>query len=53
MDEKIKYTGITFDDVLLEPAYSEVVPADVGTSTQLTRRIKLNMKPTSTDKIMI
>ena len=43
MDEKIKYTGITFDDVLLEPAYSEVVPVDVDTSTQLTRRIKLNI----------
>ena len=43
MDEKIKYTGITFDDVLLEPAYSEVVPTDVATSTQLTRRIKLNI----------
>ncbi|MFP6649852.1 MAG: IMP dehydrogenase, partial [Pirellulaceae bacterium] len=43
MDAKIKYTGITFDDVLLEPAYSEVVPSDVDTSTQLTRRIKLNI----------
>ena len=43
MDEKIKYTGITFDDVLLEPAYSEVVPADVATATRLTARINLNI----------
>ncbi|MDP7206136.1 MAG: IMP dehydrogenase, partial [Pirellulaceae bacterium] len=43
MDEKIKYTGITFDDVLLEPAYSEVVPADVETATRLTARINLNI----------
>ena len=35
--------GITFDDVLLEPRYSEVVPAEVDVSTQLTRRIKLTI----------
>ena len=29
MEDKLKYQGITFDDVLLEPRYSEVVPADV------------------------
>ena len=43
MDDKLKYTGITFDDVLLEPSYSEVVPADCDVSTQLTRRIRLNI----------
>jgi len=43
MDEMTKYTGITFDDVLLEPAYSEVVPSDVETATRLTRRISLNI----------
>ncbi|MEM7454390.1 MAG: IMP dehydrogenase [Planctomycetota bacterium] len=42
MDDKILYTGITFDDVLIEPAYSEVVPADVDVSTQLTSNIRLN-----------
>ena len=35
--------AITFDDVLLEPRYSEVVPADVDVRTRLTRRIQLNV----------
>jgi IMP dehydrogenase len=35
--------GLTFDDVLLEPARSEVVPAEVDTRTCLTRRIGLNI----------
>ncbi len=43
MHEKISYQGITFDDVLLEPRYSQVVPAEVSVSTQLTRRISLNI----------
>jgi IMP dehydrogenase len=34
--------ALTFDDVLLVPAYSEVVPAQVNTQTQLTREIVLN-----------
>src|SRR5205807_9796349 len=34
---------ITFDDVLLEPAYSAVVPRDVDVRTQLTRNIFLNL----------
>ena len=34
--------ALTFDDVLLVPAYSEVVPAQVSTQTQLTRSIPLN-----------
>jgi IMP dehydrogenase len=37
------YQGLTFDDVLLEPRYSEVVPADVEVSTSLTRRIQLKI----------
>src|SRR5204863_2495828 len=35
--------GLTFDDVLLEPARSEVIPADVDTQTRLTRKIALNI----------
>src|SRR5438046_6501117 len=42
MHERIAYQGITFDDVLLEPAYSEVVPRDVDIRTHLTRNIRLN-----------
>src|SRR5262245_58040208 len=43
MQERIAYQGITFDDVLLEPAYSDVVPRDVDVRTQLTRNIRLNI----------
>ena len=35
--------ALTFDDVLLVPAYSEILPREVDLSTQLTRRIRLNM----------
>ena len=35
--------GLTFDDVLLMPAYSEVLPRDVTTKTQLTQNIELNI----------
>lgn len=43
MQDRIAYQGITFDDVLLEPAYSEVVPKDVDVRTVLTRSIPLNI----------
>ena len=35
--------ALTFDDVLLVPAYSEVLPKDVSLSTQFTRNITLNL----------
>ena len=35
--------GLTFDDVLLAPAYSDVLPREVNISTQLTKEIKLNI----------
>ena len=35
--------GITFDDVLLIPAYSQVVPNQVNLNTNLTKKIKLNI----------
>src|SRR5256714_15283289 len=40
---RIAYQGITFDDVLLEPAYSDSLPRDVDVRTQLTRNIRLNI----------
>jgi IMP dehydrogenase len=43
MQDRIAYQGITFDDVLLEPAYSEVLPREVDVRTQLTRSIRLNI----------
>ncbi len=36
-------TALTFDDVLLVPAYSQVLPKDTSLQTQLTRRIRLNL----------
>jgi IMP dehydrogenase len=39
--------GFTFDDVLLEPGPSEIMPADADVSTQLTRDIRLNIPLTS------
>jgi IMP dehydrogenase len=41
--DKLAAHGLTFDDVLIEPRYSTVVPADVDVKTQLTRRIALNI----------
>ena len=43
MDEKIAPIAITFDDVLLLPAHSDVTPKDVDVSTVLTRRIALKI----------
>jgi IMP dehydrogenase len=43
MQNKLASLGITFDDVLLEPRYSTVVPSEVDVSTRLTRRIGLNI----------
>ena len=40
---KIIGEGITFDDVLLVPAYSEVIPNQVELSTYLTKKVKLNI----------
>ncbi len=41
--QKFVAEGLTYDDVLLIPAYSEVLPRDVDTSTWLTRKIRLNI----------
>ena len=43
MLDRIGYKGITFDDVFLEPAYSDVVPREVDLRTFLTKNIKLNI----------
>jgi IMP dehydrogenase len=41
--EKFFNEGLTYDDVLLVPEYSEVLPRDVSLSTQFSRNIKLNI----------
>ncbi len=43
MEDRIAYTGFTFDDVLLEPSFSTCVPSQVAVNTILTRRISLNI----------
>src|SRR3984893_5360348 len=40
---RILEEALTFDDVLLVPAFSEVLPREVDLSTQITRRIRLNL----------
>jgi IMP dehydrogenase len=42
-DKKFAKEGLTFDDVLLVPAKSDILPSDVDVSTYLTNKIKLNI----------
>lgn len=41
--EKFYGEGLTYDDVLVLPAYSQILPREVDTSTQLTRNIRINV----------
>ena len=43
ISSKIVFEALTYDDVLLLPAYSEVLPRDCDTSAPLTRNIRLNV----------
>ena len=43
IDERVQTTGLTFDDVLLVPAYSEVLPREVSTVGRFSRNITLNI----------
>ncbi len=43
IEDKIAYDGLTFDDVLLIPAYSEVTPRDVNLTTRFSRNIELQI----------
>jgi len=43
LTDKIVFEGLTFDDVLLVPAYSEVLPRNVSLSTVFSRNIRLNV----------
>ncbi len=42
LEDKISISGLTFDDVLLIPSFSEVLPRDVDLTTKFTKNIKLN-----------
>ena len=41
-DDKILYEGLTFDDVLLVPSYSEILPREVDLSSMFSRKIRIN-----------
>ena len=41
--DRVKMDGLTFDDVLLIPAYSEVLPREVNLQTRFSRNIQLNV----------
>ncbi len=43
LQDKVVLEGLTFDDVLLVPQYSEILPRDVDVSTQFSKNIKLNI----------
>jgi IMP dehydrogenase len=43
LEDKIKYEGVTFDDVLLVPSYSKVLPRDVVLTSRFSRNITLNV----------
>ncbi|RKY47172.1 MAG: IMP dehydrogenase, partial [Candidatus Neomarinimicrobiota bacterium] len=43
MKDKFVGEGLTFDDVLLVPAKSEVLPREVDVSTRLTRKLRMNI----------
>ena len=42
LDEKIVTEGLTFDDVLLIPAYSEVLPRNVNIASRFSRNVRIN-----------
>ena len=47
---RITHEALTFDDVLLRPAYSEILPREVDLVTRLTRSLKLNIQAAGTEE---
>ena len=43
LKDKILFDGLTFDDVLLIPQKSEILPADINLRTKLTKSLTLNI----------
>lgn len=43
VSDKISLEGLTFDDVLVVPRYSQVLPREANTSTQFTKKLRLNI----------
>ena len=46
--DRLVMDGLTFDDVLLIPAYSEVLPRNVDLTAKVSRRTTLNIRMVST-----
>ena len=42
LDDKILFEGLTFDDVLLVPSYSEILPREVDLGSMFSRNIRIN-----------
>ena len=42
-NSKLLFEALTYDDVLLVPAYSEVLPKDTDTKTKLTKNLSINL----------
>ncbi len=42
-EDKVRSEGLTFDDVLLIPSYSEVMPREVSLNTMLSRNIQMKI----------
>ena len=43
LEDRVAMEGLTFDDVLLIPAYSEVLPRDINLTSRFSRNITLNI----------
>ena len=43
LEDRVAMEGLTFDDVLLIPAYSEVLPRDINLTSRFSRNISLNI----------
>ena len=43
LKDKVAYEGLTFDDVLLVPRKSDVLPSEINLKTKLTKKITLNI----------
>ena len=43
IEQRVQQEGLTFDDVLLVPAYSEVLPREVNVKSKFSRNISLNI----------
>ena len=53
INEKVQPEGLTFDDVLLVPAYSEVLPREVSVVTRFSRNIQLNIPIVSAASVTV